>query len=263
MLFFQKHGFVPDKSKSAAWNRGAYLVQGPAHCGACHTPTNMFGAEEKSHFLQGGKLDNWVAPNLTGNPRIGLGRWSAADIVEFLKTGRNAHTDAAGSMAQVVAYSTSQLSDGDLNAIAAYVKSIPASAMPQAGAPDAGAMKAGAAVYFDSCTACHRVEGKGSPRLFPPLAGSAVSQQSDPTSLIHLILTGGRAAPTPTRPSTPSMPSFAWKLTDQEIADVATYVRNSWGNRASPVSAHAVARLRKALALRSPSERGAPAMPAD
>ena len=263
MLFFRNHGFTRDPSKSAAWNRGAYLVQGPAHCGACHTPINMFGVEEKSRFLQGGMLDNWVAPNLTGDPRTGLGGWSAADIVEFLKTGRNSHTDAAGSMAQVISYSTSQMSDADLGAIATYLKSMPASTAPQAEAPDAAAMKAGAAVYFDSCTACHHVQGQGSPRLFPPLAGSAVSQQPDPTGLIHLILAGGRAAPTPTRPSTISMPSFAWKLTDQQVADVATYVRNSWGNRASPVSADAVARLRKALDLRPSSARDGGAVPAD
>jgi mono/diheme cytochrome c family protein len=263
MLFFHNHGFQPDPTKSAAWNRGAFLVQGPGHCGACHTPTNAFGAEEQSHFLQGGKLDNWIAPDLTSNPRTGLGRWTAADIVEFLQTGRNAHTDAAGSMAQVISYSTSQLSDADLGAIATYLKSVPASPMPQAQAPDAAAMKAGAQVYFDSCTACHHDRGQGSPRLFPPLAGSAVSQQSDPASLIHLILAGGRAAPTPKRPSPIAMPSFAWKLTDQEIADVATYVRNSWGNRASPVSASDVATLRKALALRAPLNHEASAVPGD
>jgi mono/diheme cytochrome c family protein len=249
LIFFHQHGFKPDRAKSAAWNRGAYLVKGLGHCGACHTPKNMFGAETSQRF-QGAKLDNWFAPDLTENPRTGLGRWTTADIVEFLKTGRNAHTDAAGSMAEVVSYSTSQMSDTDLNAIATYLKSIPASRPPSPEAPDAKAMKAGANVYFDSCTACHHVQGKGSPQLFPPLAGSAVAQQSDPASVIHFILAGGRAAPTPTRPSSPSMPSFAWKLTDQEIADVTTYIRNSWGNQAAPVSAGAVAKLRKSLSLR-------------
>jgi mono/diheme cytochrome c family protein len=249
MLFFHARSFLPDPAQSAVWNRGAYLVEGLGHCGACHTPKNMFGAEEKSHDLQGAALDNWFAPDLTGNPRTGLGRWSAADIVEFLKTGRNAHTDAAGSMAEVVSYSTSQLSDSDLNAIAAYLKSLPASPARAGAEPGEKAMRAGAAIYFDSCTACHRLQGQGSPHLFPPLAGSAITQQADPTSLLHLILAGGRAAPTPTRPSTTSMPSFAWKLTDQQIADVATYVRNSLGNHASPVESRAVAKLRSALSL--------------
>jgi mono/diheme cytochrome c family protein len=249
MLFFHDHGFSPDPQKSAAWNRGAYLVEGLGHCSACHTPKNTFGAEEHSQAFRGAKLDNWFAPDLTGNPQAGLGKWTAAEIVEFLKTGRNVHTDAAGSMAEVVAYSTSQMSDADLNAIATYLKTIPPSPATNPKAPDANAMQAGGAVYFDSCTACHHDRGQGSPRLFPPLAGSAVAQQNDATSLIHFILAGGRAAPTPTRPSAPSMPSFAWKLTDQEIADVATYVRNSWGNKASPVTARQVVGLRKALKL--------------
>jgi mono/diheme cytochrome c family protein len=250
-LFFRNHPFAPDPSQSTAWNRGAYIVQGIGHCGACHTPKNVFGAEKDSQRLRGAQLDNWFAPDLTGNMRTGLGSWSAADIVEFLKTGRNVHTDAAGSMAEVVSYSTSQMSEADLTAIATYLKSLPASPSQPAALPGTRAMKAGAAVYFDSCTACHRVRGKGTARFFPPLAGSAVAQQSDPTSILHFILAGGRAAPTPTRPSALSMPSFAWKLTDQEVADVATFVRNSWGNRAAPVSASQVARLRKALALQA------------
>lgn len=255
VLFFRNHAFHPDSSKSASWNRGAYLVEGPEHCGACHTPRNLFGAEEKSRLLQGATLDNWVAPDLTGNPRTGLGRWSAAEIVQFLKTGRNAHSDAAGSMAEVVSYSTSLLSDEDLKGIASYLKSLPPSAAQKAETADERSMRAGAAVYSDSCTACHYARGQGSPGLFPPLAGSAVTQQSDPAAVIRLTLAGGRAGPTPTRPSPISMPAFAWKLTDQEVADVVTYVRNSWGNRASPVSADDVAKLRKSLSLRAALEQ--------
>jgi mono/diheme cytochrome c family protein len=251
-LFFSNHPFKSDPAQSAAWNRGAYLVEGLGHCGACHTPKNVLGAEEDSHHLQGDSLDNWFAPDLTANPRTGLGNWTAAEIAEFLKTGRNAHSDAAGSMAEVVSYSTSLLSGDDLNAIAIYLKSVPASPSSGTKTPDPAAMTAGAAIYSDACSACHHATGQGSPQIFPPLAGSAVAQQSDPTSILHFILTGGRAAPTPTRPSTPSMPSFAWKLTDQQIADVATYIRNSWGNRAAPVSASAVATLRKTLTLPPP-----------
>jgi mono/diheme cytochrome c family protein len=134
-------------------------------------------------------------------------------------------------------------------AIATYLKSIPASPAAGATSPDAGAMKRGAAVYSDACASCHLEGGKGQPRFFPPLPGDAVSQQANPGTLIHLILGGGRTAPTPTRPTPLTMPSFAWKLTDQEIADVSTYVRNSWGNSASPVSAGDVAKMRKNLKL--------------
>lgn len=249
-LYFSPHGFTPNPARSAAWNRGAYLVAGPGHCGACHTPKNFLGAEKDDRALRGAKLEDWFAPDLTGNPRTGLGRWSAADILEYLRTGRNAHAGAVGQMAEVVTYSTSLLPDNDLNAIATYLKSLPASPDVAAATPDAAAMRAGEAVFFDGCTACHLAHGKGQPRMFPPLQGSAVAQQHDPTGVIRLILGGGRTAPTLSRPTFQTMPSFAWKLDDQEVADVATYVRNSWGNRASPVSAKQVADVRSRLDLR-------------
>lgn len=246
-LNFSPHGFRGDPSRSAEWNRGAYLVRGPGHCGACHTPKTALQAEEKGKELQGAVIENWFAPDLTGNPRTGLGGWSTADIVEYLHTGRNERAAAVGEMADVVTYSTSLLSDGDRNAIATFLKSLPASPDTPVATPEAAAMRAGGAVFFDACTACHLVGGKGQPRLFPPLQGSAVAQQRDPTGVIRLILAGGRTAPTLTRPTFQTMPSFAWKLNDQEVADVATYVRNSWGNHASPVSAKQVAKLRSRL----------------
>lgn len=249
-LNFTPRTFQSNPAQSAAWNRGAYLVEGLEHCGACHTPRTLLGAENNGHAFQGGVLDHWLAPDLTGNMRTGLGRWSVRDLVEYLKTGRNGQSNAAGPMAEVVTYSTSLLSDDDLMAIATYIKSLRSSSSPASAAPDALAMSAGGAIYDDACTACHRVQSKGQPRMFPPLAGSAVVQQRDPTSVIHLILASARTGPTLSRPSTQSMPSFAWKLDDQQIADVGTYVRNSWGNRGEPISVSEVAKLRRQLDLR-------------
>jgi mono/diheme cytochrome c family protein len=249
MLFFHPGEFKPDSSKSAEWNRGAYIVTGLGHCEACHTPKNALAGDKTSLPLHGGTLDHWVAPDLTSNPRTGLGSWSADDIVEYLKTGRNARANAAGSMAEVVSFSTSLMSDQDLHAIATYLKDRPASPSPPAYDPDPAAMKRGAAIYSDACTSCHLENGVGQPRIFPPLKGDAMLQQSDPTGLTHLILAGGRTAPTPTRPTPLSMASFAWKLNDQQIADVSTYVRNSWGNRASAVSASQVTKMRSTLGL--------------
>jgi len=252
MLFFRSHDFTPNPKQSAEYNRGAYLVQGLEHCGACHTPTNALGAEERSATFQGGKLGNWFAPDLTGNAQTGLANWSLDEVVQYLKTGRNAHSNAGGVMAEVVAYSTSQLSDADLHAIATYIKGAPASPTQTSAEPEVAAMHTGSAIYDDACSACHLSHGQGQKQIFPSLAGSAVAQQQDATTVIHLILAGGRTAPTPTRPSTISMPSFAWKLTDQQVADVATFVRNSWGNHAPPVTAQAVAELRKLLELSQP-----------
>ena len=249
---FRPHGFVADPARSAQWNRGAYLVEGPGHCGACHTPKTLLGAERNDAALQGAELDSFVAPNLTGDRRTGLGAWSVADIVEYLHTGRSARSNAAGQMGEVVAYSTSLMPQPDLVAIATYLKSLPAVAEPVGGAPDPAAIRAGGAVFEDACTACHLEGAKGQTRMFPPLAGSAAVQQGDPAGVIRFILAGARTAPTLSRPSFQSMPSFAWKLSDQEVADVATYIRNSYGNRADPVRASEVSKLRSKLGLTRP-----------
>jgi mono/diheme cytochrome c family protein len=251
LLFFRTVAFTPDASKSAEWNRGAYIVNGLGHCGACHTPKNMLGADKKGVFLQGGELDNWLAPNLTGNDRVGLGQWSEADIVQYLKAGRNRRAAAAGSMAEVVSYSTSLMTDADRHAIAVYLKDQAASPTPDAGQPDDAAMKRGAEVYSDACASCHLEQGKGQPGYFPPLAGDTMAQQGNPDGLIHLILAGGRTAPAPTAVTPLSMPSFAWKLDDQQIADVSTYIRNSWGSKAKPVGAGEVAAMRRHLNLKT------------
>jgi mono/diheme cytochrome c family protein len=249
-LNFAPHPYRTNSTRSAEWQRGAYLVDGLGHCGSCHTPKTMLGADDASRRFYGGNIDNWVAPDLTANARSGLGNWSADEIAEYLKAGRNARSNAGGPMAEVVAYSTSLMSDADRDAIATYLKSLPAGPATTALSPAAAAITAGAAIYGDACSACHRVDGKGSPALFPPLGGSAALQQADAANVIRVILGGARTAPTLIRPSTPSMPSFAWKLGDQQIADVATYVRNSWGNHAKPVSESDVERLRRQLKLR-------------
>jgi mono/diheme cytochrome c family protein len=254
-LKFSPHSFRGNPAMPAQWNRGAYLVEGLAHCGACHTPKDMLGAERPDQAYRGAAIENWLAPDLTGNPRTGLGRWTGGDIVQYLRTGRNVHANAAGLMAEVVAYSTSLLSDSDLTAMATYLKSLPASPSLSSPAPEAAAMHAGSAIFFDACTACHLTGGRGQAGTFPPLRGSGVAQQNDPTGVIRLILAGGRTAPTRSRPSFQSMPSFGWKLNDQEVADVATYVRNSWGNRAPPVSSQQVARIRSKMDLRPSSTR--------
>ncbi len=251
LLFLDGHDFQSDPEQSAEWNRGAYLVNGLGHCGGCHTPKNSFGADKSKQELHGGKLDNWVAPDLTSNTRIGLGDWSVDDIAEFLATGRNGHAAAGGAMADVISYSTSLLSDADRRAIAVYLKSQPASAGIESSAPEAGAMRRGEAIYSDACASCHLDNGVGQSKLFPPLGKDAMLQQPDPTGLEHLILAGTRIGVSASRPSPLGMPSFAWKLTDQEIADVSTFIRNSWGNQAAPVAASGVADLRKKLDLRT------------
>ncbi|TPI10436.1 c-type cytochrome [Mesorhizobium sp. B4-1-3] len=243
-LFFTPGEFQPGKDKSAEWNRGAYLVEGLGHCGACHTPKNVFGSSKTSDAFQGAEVQNWFAPNLTGDKRTGLGSWSEEDIVALLKTGHNARTTAYGPMGAVVKDSTSKLTDQDLQAIATFLKSLPAFTPNSAGDADQKMLSAGKAIYGDDCAACHQLGGEGVERVFPSLRGDAVVQSEEPLSMLRLILNGGHAAATPKNPNDKTMPSFGWKLSDEQVAALATYVRNAWGNRAAPVTAETVRKLR-------------------
>ncbi len=251
LLFLGSDAAPNDPGQSAEWNHGAELVNGLGHCSACHTPKNLFGADRKSEAFRGGALDNWVAPDLTGNERTGLGRWSVAEVAEYLKNGRNVHAGAGGSMEEVVNYSTSLLNDADRTAIATYIKSLPASPMLAATTPDAGAMRRGGAIYSDVCSACHLENGVGQPRFFPPLGNNALLQQRDVTGLEHIILAGSRIGTSRQMTTPMTMPSFAWKLSDGEIADLSTFIRNSWGNQAPPVTADEVRKVRDALHLQT------------
>jgi mono/diheme cytochrome c family protein len=249
LLFFRAGGSTQREGKSAQWNRGAYLVDALGHCGACHTAKNSLGADKNAERLQGGEILDWLAPNLSGDLRSGLGAWSADDIVEYLHSGRNARALAGGPMREVIENSTSKLDDADLRAIAVYLKDLPAGGLDGAGERiDAAVMAAGEAIFVDACSACHARSGAGLPRAFAPLKGSAVVQSQDPLNVVRVLLTGARVAATDARPTPFTMPSFAWKLSDAELAAVATYVRNSWGNAAPAVSAAQVKTLRNRLA---------------
>ncbi len=244
MLFFRPAPYVPDASKSAAWNRGAYIATGPAHCGTCHTPKSFFGADTGLP-LSGALLQGWFAPDLTGDRDAGLGGWSARDVVEYLKTGRNGHSIASGPMAEVVEHSTANMKGADLQAVAVYLKDLPPSAGNGGGASGVEAqMKSGAGIYRMNCAACHSFNGRGDSVLFPPLAGNALVRQAGAQTLVRVVLAGSKAVATPAAPTGPGMPSFAWKLNDEQVANVLTYIRNNWGNRAPAVSADEVAKIR-------------------
>lgn len=248
-LYFTSGEFKSDPSKSSEWNRGAYLVEGAEHCGLCHTPKNAMGGDENSLAMQGSVLQSWYAPNLTGNRRIGVGDWSTDDIALYLKTGRNRYDIASGPMADAVTHSTSHLTDADLRAIAVYLKDLPpgGSVPPQPISAQDPAMQRGEAIYNERCAACHTVAGEGIVGLFPRLSGAPLVQQSPATSLIRVVLEGSRAVATDGAPTGPAMPSFAWNLSDADVAAVVTYIRNAWGNAAPSVSASEVANMRQTL----------------
>jgi mono/diheme cytochrome c family protein len=251
-LYFTKGQFKPDKAKSAAWNRGAYLVEGPAHCGACHTPKTWLGGDQTSRALQGYAIQGWFAPDITNDERRGLGGWRIEDIVAYLRTGHNRVAAATGPMGEEVAMSSSRMTDADLSAIATYLKDQPGrtDVFPAVASNDP-AMTAGAAIYRDVCSACHAPDGKGVPDLFPALASSPSVRSDDPASLIRVILRGARSVATSAEPTAPAMPAFGWQLNDQQLAAVVTYIRNSWGASAPAVSPDDVRKTRAALAWRS------------
>jgi mono/diheme cytochrome c family protein len=259
-MFLDKGEYRPDPAKPAEWNRGAYLVEGLGHCQACHTAKNMLGGLKNDKAFQGGVFAQWFAPDLTGNRRVGLGGWNDAALRDFLRRGLNNHSAASGEMGEVVAFSTSRMSDEDLNAVVSYLRGIPPSPDVEPKTADSNMMKAGGAIWQDSCSACHRADGSGVPGYFPPLKANPNVQQSDPTTLIHFILAGTRKVPTDGAPTPLSMPAYHWKLSDAQVAAVATYVRNSWGNRAEPVQPDAIEEVRKKLDLHAlPAARRSPA----
>jgi mono/diheme cytochrome c family protein len=245
VAFFRPGIFEPDQSKSAEWNRGGYLVEGAAHCGACHTPKNFFGAEKRGQKYVGGPVDGWFAPRLDGADRSGLKSWSADDIAEYLQSGRNGKSNASGPMAEVVLNSTSRMSDADVRAIAVYLKDLPpGTPEPAVTPPPVAQMADGEKLYKAACIACHEADGSGAPRIYPPLPGSANLQSADPASTLRIILDGAETIRTPRAPNTGSMPAYA-KWSDQQIADVTNYIRNSWGNAAPVVTSAQVAKARR------------------
>lgn len=256
--------FQPVQGQDPVLARGQYLVEGLGHCGACHTPRSItmqekaLNNDEGSDFLSGSNapIDGWTASNLRGDGRDGLGRWSEDDLVQFLRMGRNDHTAVFGGMTDVVQHSLQHLTAEDATAIARYLKSLGAKDPNQVGfTPDDTVAKAlwkgddsktGASVYVDSCAACHKTDGSGYARFFPELRGNPVVLASDPTSLIHIVLSGAQLPGMKGAPTAITMPAFGWRLNDQQVADVVNFIRTSWGNTAtSTVSASDVAEVRK------------------
>ncbi|MFK3772389.1 c-type cytochrome [Pseudomonas sp. NPDC089406] len=240
--------------------RGAYLVQGLGHCGSCHTPRALTlqekGLDESAAgYLTGTELNGWNVPALRGMPH-----WSEEELVEYLGSGRNAKASVAGEMTDVIANSTSHMSDADLQAMAAYLKSL-APAKGSAYQQQAERSKAttakltaakdltlGERLYIDNCGACHFVSGEGAPRVFPRLDGASVVNAANPDALLHVILAGAATPSTERAPSVLPMPGFAERMDDTEVAQLATFLRQGWSNQASAVSPEQVREIRAQLA---------------
>lgn len=258
-FFLDDTPFKPVAEKDAVWNRGAYLVQGLGHCGACHTPRGIAFQEKTmtesgskgEYFLAGETVESWRALSLRN-------LWTVEDTARFLKTGQNRFATASGNMTEVITHSTQHFTDEDLMAVATYLKSLPPGPHDKplpAGAPApvvAAHVPAnlygtrGGLGYIQFCGDCHRADGGGVSKVFPTLAGNPAVSSKDASTLIHIILTGGETAATATHPRIFTMPGFA-RLGDTELAEILSFVRANWGDGAPPVDAATVAKMRAEL----------------
>src|SRR5262249_34063166 len=245
-LFFRPGIIDPDQRKGGEWNRGRYLVEALGHCGACHTPKNVFGADRRNRAFSGGLVDGWFAPRLDAAERSGLASWKVEDITEYLQSGRNQKSHPGGPMVQGVVNSPWKMSDAAVHAIATYLKSLPPGpSEPQVTPPTEAVMASGKAIYDHYCIACHEADGSSSPGVYPPLDGNALLQSADPSSTLRVILDGAQTMTTPRAPNTGQMPAYARQFSDQQIADVTNFIRNTFGNSAPVVTAEQARKARR------------------
>lgn len=233
----------PDPSRSEDWNRGAWLVQGLGHCGACHTPRNLFMAEEPERALRGGVVRGevrrgmqreWYAVDLGDSPQ-GLAAWSEDELFRYLKTGFSPQAGSFGPMNAVIVNSLRHLEEADIRAMAVYLKSLPGGGDPVERVPPELA-RDGEAIYAKRCRKCHGPSGRGGFFSGPPLAGSAIVQGTNPASLINVILYGPKTAKEIRYGAWEEMSAYGSVLNDAEVAALSNYLRASWGNVGAPVS---------------------------
>ncbi len=228
--------FVPGETHkdspklTAEQNRGSYIVNGLEHCGECHNNRNFLGNTKVALEVEGGPITMWYAPNLRSSKVDGLGNFSDDDIVQYLHEGHNqAMGTVAGPMTEVVDYSTKYLTNSDLHAIVAYLRTLPvvSSYTPRAGFPNNAAMISGQHVYLSHCAMCHQVNGRGIASKIPALDGNGMVTALGPQSAVRVILGGLEA-----RGPWAMMPGVGSAMSDQQISDVTNYIRQAWGNHA-------------------------------
>jgi alcohol dehydrogenase (quinone), cytochrome c subunit len=264
--------FTASPGMDSQLSQGAYFVEGLGHCGECHTPravTMQMKATTPAGgaaYLSGAVVENYFAPSLRNSGPGTLGAWSEEELAQFLETGANAQGIAFGSMSDVIIHSTQYMTPADALATAKYLKtlrnpdeesatSFTYDATEHRALKNGDASKPGALIYLNNCAACHRPDGVGYEQVFPSLAGNPVVQTGNPTSLVSIVLEGSQTPRTARTPAQFTMPGFAWRLSDKEVADVVNFIRSSWGNSAAPVSSTAVAKIRGSLQLRQASIR--------
>lgn len=236
VLFFRKGVYTPDTTESAEWNRGAYLAEGLTHCGACHTPRNILGAEKTNQQFAGNEIDGWIAPALTKASTSPV-PWSQSDFYDYLRSGATVlHGTAAGSMSGVVHDGLSALPNADIHALATYLTEIDRSEGHQA--DQAVITKAvatshlgldqtadaDARLYTAACGACHYNSGPKPQITRPDLALNSALTVSEPTNFIRIVLGGiGLSEGMPGV----MMPGYAHALSNADVSRLANYLRRT------------------------------------
>jgi mono/diheme cytochrome c family protein len=243
-LFFKPGTYTATPGKPAEWNRGAYLVQGLGHCAECHAERNALGATQAPLQLGGGvvPLQRWYAPSLSNVHEAGVGQGDAEQTIALLRTGVSDGRSAMGPMAEVVYRSTQYLSDADLRAMVMYLKDLahPAPTAVPGSAGKSTPVSEGEKIYSQYCAQCHGERGEGAQGAYAPLAGNRAVRLETSANLAQAVLNGGYPPSTGGNPRPYGMPPFRQTLDDAQIAAVLTYIRQAWGNAATPVSVREV-----------------------
>jgi len=262
-LYFRPARYVPDPARDAAWNRGAYLVTGPGHCGACHTASGALGGP--AGLPLGGAAmtaQGWYAPSLRSDAEGGVAGWPVDETAAWLAAGLSPRAVATGPMADVVVGSLQHLTAWDRQAMAIYLQSISspkpgaARAAPAPGGPSAAtrapaaptlrppAAEPGEALYRQHCEDCHGAAGEGAPPHYPALAGNRSVMMDSPVNAIRIVLHGGFSPGTRDHPRPYGMPPFGPQLENHEVAELVGWLRRAWGHPGGAVSPRQVDRLR-------------------
>jgi mono/diheme cytochrome c family protein len=240
-LYFKPQHHQVASEQSVQWNRGLYLVEGLGHCAACHSPRNALGAAaDKDRHLRGSMMpsEHWYAPSLLAMSEAGVMDWPATDVMQLLQSGRVGQAHVSGPMASVVFGSTQYLTDDDLAAMAVYLKNLPKTETVIAPVKTADAMELqhGARLYDKHCAECHGDQGEGKAGMYPALRGNRTVTMQNTANLISVIRQGGFGPVTEKNPRPYGMPPFGHVLSHREMANVITFLRQSWGNQASSVT---------------------------
>lgn len=238
-----------DPTRSAAWNRGAYLVEGLGHCGSCHTPMNIMMGPQFSKSLQGAVIEGYEAPPLLAHSLAARG-YDTESLTEFLATGMSAQGTSFGPMHTVTRFSTSAMKRSDVEAIATYLLTAEDGKIPPPSPPPTRLEPGknddpGRLLYVNACAGCHGVGGEGIPNVAPALRGNSTVALANPLNLVTVIVNG-----VPTQRFTGNqrmyaMPGFANELSDEEIAQLATWVRAEHGGLPQPVTARDVSKIER------------------